>query len=299
MTDANPEYSRTAAEDLPLDPLTGRRDGAASEPAPAPAAPKSSRPPWWLIAFTLLIPVTVFGVWYMNWMGRPLSAAAINENLGSSNDKDVAHALVQIAIQVQNAAEEREQSRLRLGNAYQYSIKDIDTRKQGAEREAARRELDAQFARSRANIDEQFRRFYAEIETTFPRVLEFARSGSKRAVPLVEASCNALAAMKHSTRHSAAAAAELRKLLEHEARVVRRAAACNLTVFGDRSGREIVLEMLDDADPLARGNACLALSRGGLATDAQRVKKLADSDPDPKVREFAFHAYSVLKGQVD
>lgn len=286
-------------DDIPVDPLTGRRFQIEPEPAPPPLAPKSTRPPWWLVAFTMLIPLSVFAIWYMNWMGRPLSPAAISESLGSTNDKDVAHALVQIAIQVQNAAEERETSRLRLNHAYQLSLKEIDRDKQGQEREQARKELEERFRRSQGNVDEQFRRFYAEMETTFPRVLDFVRNSGQRAPALVEASCNALAAMKHSDRHSRPAAEALRKLLGHESKVVRRAAACNLTAFGDRSGREIILEMLEDGDPLARGNACLALARGGLATDAQRVKKLADRDPDPKVRDFAFQAYSVLSGQVD
>ncbi|MCC6573398.1 MAG: HEAT repeat domain-containing protein [Planctomycetes bacterium] len=299
MNDSDNQPQGNIDDDLPPDPLTGRRTTPSREPEAAPVAIKSTRPPWWLIAFTLLIPLSVFAIWYMNWMGRPLSPAAINENLGSSNDKEVAHALIQIAIQVQNNAEEREGSRLRLNSAYDAQRKDIDARLQGEQRNNARKTLEEQFKRSGANIDEQFNRFYREIETTFPRALDFVRNSGQRPAPLVEAACNALAAMKHSSQHSGAAQNELRKLLGHESKVVRRAAACNLTAWGDRSGREIILEMLDDPDPLARGNACLALARGGLATDAQRVKKLADSDPDPKVRDFAFHAYSALSGQVD
>ncbi len=46
-------------------------------------------------------------------------------------------------------------------------------------------------------------------------------------------------------------------------------------------------------------NAALALSRVGRQSDAERLKKLSESDPDPKVREFAYQGYAALSGKVD
>jgi HEAT repeat protein len=301
----HPEHTEARAsaeggEDPPLDPMTGLRGETEPAPSPAPDAVKSTAPPWWLVAFTLLIPLSVGVIWYMNWMGRPLSAGTIIEYLSSNNDKDVAHALVQVATQVQDAAEEREGARLALDRNLSLAEKDLAQRHSGEELTARLKQVRADHAASMTRIDEQFERRYSDIEQTFEAVLGFVSQAGSRKPNLVEAACGALAAMHHSTQYAPRAKAELRKLLTHDSLVVRRAAACNLGAYGDRSGRDIVLEMLEDPDAAARGNACLALSRGiGLRTDSQRVKKLADSDPNPSVREFAWRAYGILEGQVD
>ena len=287
-------------DDLPPDPLTGERAQGSPEPEPAAPAPvKSTRPPWWLIGFTLLIPLAVFSVWYLNWIGRPLSVATINEYLTSSNDKDVYHALVQIAIQAQNAAEEAKGAQLRLEQGYRGKLDKLKAEHSGDEFNRARAELDEQRRQSARNIEEQHNKFYADLELTFESVLAFSANSQSRAPALVEAACGALGVMNRSQRFREPARRELYRLMNLENKVIRRAAACNLANFGDRSGRDIVLEMLDDPDAAARGNAAIALSRIGLQTDAQRLKQLSEKDPDPKVREFAYMGYAALSGNVD
>jgi len=287
--------------DLPVDPITGRPGNADEPEFPALAKPaeKSTRPPWWLVAFTLLIPLAVFAVWYLNWFGRPLSVATMNDYLTSSNDKDVAHALIQIAKQAQDAAEEARGNQQRLDIRYKGALEEIRGSKQGPELAAAIKELEEQRLQSSRNIDEQHSRAFSELELTFEGVLNLVRNAKSRAPALIEAACGALGVMHRSTRFREPARTELVKLMRHESKVVQRAAACNLASFGDRSGRDFILEMLDDSDPAARANGAIALSRVGLQSDAQRLKQLSEKDPDAKVREFAYQGYAALQGKVD
>lgn len=286
-------------EDFPTDPLTGRRAQPQPPEPPVAESVKSTRPPWWLVGFTLLIPVAVFFVWYMNWMGRPLSVGTINEYLTSSNDKDVAHALVQIAKQSQDASEEAAGAQRRMDARYRDARDAIKRDKISEDQQKALKQLDDDYRTSMKNIDEEYRRVYADLELTFEGVLAFVRNSKGRAPALVEAACGALSAMNKSDRYRDKAKAELQRLLAHESKVVRRAAACNLANFADAGGRDIILEMLDDPDATARANAALALSRVGRQSDAERLKKLSESDPDPKVREFAYQGYAALSGKVD
>ncbi|MBP9891469.1 MAG: HEAT repeat domain-containing protein [Planctomycetes bacterium] len=286
-------------QDFPVDPLTGKR---AEPEAPEEARveqPKSTRPPWWLVGFTLLIPVAVFFVWYMNWMGRPLSVGTINEYLTSSNDKDVAHALVQIAKQSQDASEEAAGAQRRIDARYKDAREAIKRDKSGQVQQDALKQLDDDYRTSLKNIEAEYRRIYDDLELTFDGVLNFVRNSKSRPAPLIEAACGALSAMNKSDRYREKARSELRNLLRHENKVVRRAAACNLANFADDQGRDIILEMLDDPDANARANAAIALSRVGRQSDGERLKKLSESDPDPKVREFAYQGYSALSGKVD
>jgi HEAT repeat protein len=235
----------------------------------------------------------------MNWFGRPLSAGTIIEYLSSSNDHDVAHALIQISKQAQDAAEERLANQAKIDARYRDALARLREEKKGAEHDSARKELEEQYSQSCKNIDAEYRRAYDDLEKTFEAAINFSRNSQSRAPNLIEAACGALGAMSHSERFREPARRELNRLLQHSSKVVRRAAACNLANFNDRAGRDIVLEMLEDADPAARANGAIALSRIGLQSDAQRLKKLAESDPDPKVREFAFQGYSALSGRVD
>lgn len=287
-------------EDLPVDPLTGRRaEGGVDEEAPRPEPVKSTAPPWWLVGFTLLIPVAVFFVWYMNWMGRPLSVATINEYLTGSNEQDLAHALVQIAKQSQDAAEEAAGAQRRMDRRYADAREAVKRDKSGAEQQQALKQLDEDYRVAMKAIEAEYQRVYRDLELTFEGVLNFVRNSKGRAPALIEAACGALSAMNRSDRFRAQAQSELRALLVHESKVVRRAAACNLANFADAQGRDIILEMLEDPDPVARGNAALALSRVGRQSDAERLKKLSESDPDPKVREYAYQGYSALSAKVD
>lgn len=266
---------------------------------PAAPPPRSTRPPWWLVAFTLLIPVSVFVVWYANWIGRPLSAGTIVEYLGSSNDKDVYHALYQVSKQAQDAAEERDAAVLRISRSYEEALAAARNEKSGEEFHAAKAKLDDERRAALEAADGEFNRVYGEIEQTFDAVLDFTRQGRGRDPNLLEAACGALAAMNHSDTWREPARKELLELMEHESLVVRRAAACNLSAFGDGSGREIILEMLEDPDAKARQNGCLAIMKVGKNTDAQRVKILADKDADPTVREFAWRAYTELSAAAE
>lgn len=287
-------------DDFPVDPLTGRRaEPEAPQEAPRAEQSKSTRPPWWLVGFTLLIPVAVFFVWYMNWMGRPLSVGTINEYLTSSNDKDVAHALVQIAKQSQDASEEAAGAQRRIDTRYKEAREAIKRDKSGQEQQTALKQLDDDYRESLKKIESEYRRTYDDLEQTFESVLNFVRNSKSRPPALIEAACGALSAMNKSDRYREKARAELRSLLRSENKVVRRAAACNLANFADDLGRDIILEMLDDADANARANAAIALSRVGRQSDAERLKKLSESDPDPKVREFAYQGHSALSGKVD
>ena len=288
-----------AESEFPVDPLTGARAETEEPEETRPEPPKSTRPPWWLVGFTLLIPVAVFFVWYMNWFGRPLSVATINEYLTSSNDKDVAHALIQIAKQSQDASEEAAGAQRRIEVRYREAREAVKKDKSGKEQTDALKQLDDDYREAQKAIEKEYRRTYDELELTFEGVLTFVRNSKSRAPALVEAACGALGAMNKSDRFSDNARKELRDLLAPESKIVRRAAACNLANFADASGREIILEMLGDADPNARANAAIALSRVGKQSDADRLKKLSESDPDPKVREFAYQGYAALSGKVD
>lgn len=288
-----------AENEFPVDPLTGRRAEPEEPQEARPEPPKSTRPPWWLVGFTLLIPVAVFFVWYMNWFGRPLSVATINEYLTSSNDKDVAHALIQIAKQSQDAAEEAAGAQRRIEVRYREAREAVKKDKSGKEQQDALKQLDDDYREAQKAIEKEYRRTYEDLELTFESVLTFVRNSKSRAPALVEAACGALGAMNKSERFADKARKELHDLLLHESKVVRRAAACNLANFADASGREIILEMLGDGDPNARANAAIALSRVGRQSDADRLKKLSESDPDPKVREFAYQGYAALSGKVD
>jgi HEAT repeat protein len=288
-----------AEHDFPVDPLTGQRAEAEVLEEPRAEQIKSTRPPWWLVGFTLLIPVAVFFVWYMNWFGRPLSVATINEYLSSSNDKDVAHALIQISKQSQDAAEEAAGAQRRIDLRFREAREAVKKDKSGKEQQDALKQLDDDYRAANKAIEQEYRKTYDDLELTFEGVLNFVRNSKSRAPALVEAACGALGAMNKSERFRDKASKELRDLLTHESKVVRRAAACNLANFSDASGREIILEMLNDADPNARANAAIALSRVGRQSDADRLKKLSESDPDPKVREFAYQGYAALSGKVD
>lgn len=112
--------------DSPSDPLTGRRSEGTPPDAPVagpdggtpvdaqaasvaaqrmaagsePPQPKRGRPPLWLIAMTLAIPIVIFGVWFSNWQGRNLDGPQILSALASDDLSAQGHALHQFTMRV-------------------------------------------------------------------------------------------------------------------------------------------------------------------------------------------------------
>jgi hypothetical protein len=272
MTDDSPAQGARNHPELDLTPAKDGHD-AASEAARRAggtvAVPEArrTRPPLWLIVLTLAIPLTVGMIWWGNWYGRELSGEQIRAYLSGSNPSEHMHALDQF---------------------YEKSVK---------------------FAAEPKNSD-VWKYLRDELSGSADAVLLFAGKDSARE-QVNEAMARTLGRFGKLAEVDAASFAEpsrqARSRLEdvmisarqQGKKVVRYQAACALSLYHDEQPEVVnsLREMLQESDARYRLNAASALCWVGSSIVADDLKKAADTDPDPMVRQAAKEAYQIALGR--
>ncbi len=222
--------------------------------------PRPSRPPLWLIVFTVAIPVTLGLIWYSNWYGRPLDGMEMRQAFEGDEPSEHYHALYQFSDQMHA------------------------------------------FNQLKINDPQRLERFEA-LRVCFDALLHYAEASPEK-LPLQAATADALGLFVFVKDLAPEQTTRARSLLENffiqGKEMVRFQAATALARFGDRSQAVMgtLLNMLQHSDPKVRANAASALGIVGSSLTASELKRVADTDQDPVVREIALKAWEHTAGQV-